>query len=112
MFVFCKSTTFLLNNQWGCNNNLGVIYVFNIKYLQIIHHPEHTVAHCKAGGQHHGRQVFAVDGKKDECQTGREGQQEKQQSPKVEAETVVRGMYDIHFQLNIKDNDANSRKLC
>ena len=30
----------------------------------------------------------------------------------VEAETVVRVVYDIHFQINIKDNDVKLRKLC
>lgn len=50
------------------------------------------------------------EGKPDEIREHH--QQEEEQAPKVEAEAVARDMYDIHFQRNILDNDAESRKLC
>lgn len=54
--------------------------------------------------------VRCGNGKPDEV--GEHHQQEEEQAPKVEAEAVARDMYDIHFQRNILDNDAESRKLC
>ena len=39
------------------------------------------------------------EGKPDEIREHH--QQEEKQAPRVEAETVVRGVYDIHFQTNI-----------
>ena len=41
-----------------------------------VHNRKEQMTHGKANGQHRSRQVLAVDGKKDERQTGREGQQE------------------------------------
>ena len=59
-----------------------------------------------ANGIHHWRdRIRAQDvvrrgnGKPDEV--GEHHQQEEKQAPRVEAETVVRGVYDIHFQINI-----------
>ena len=59
-----------------------------------------------ANGIHHWRdRIRAQDvvrrgnGKPDEV--GEHHQQEEKQASRVEAETVVRGVYDIHFQINI-----------
>ena len=43
----------------------------------------------KRRGEQDGQEVLPVDGEKDERQTGREGQQEEEQTPRVEAETVL-----------------------
>ena len=39
-------------------------------------------------------------------------QQEEEQAPKVEAEAVARVVYGVHLQMNIKNRDSSSRKLC
>ena len=58
-------------------------------FLHKIHDRENQMAHRKNRSKQDGREVLPVGGKKDERQTGREGQQEEKQTPRVEAETVL-----------------------
>ena len=58
-------------------------------FLHKIHNRENQMAYGKRCGEEDGREVLPVDGKEDERQTGREGQQEEEQTPRVEAETVL-----------------------
>ena len=47
------------------------------------------MAHREHRGEEDRREVFPVGGEKDERQAGWEGQQEEEQAPRVEAETVL-----------------------
>lgn len=58
-------------------------------FLHKIHDRKHQMTRGKRRGEQDGQEVLPVGGEKDERQTGREGQQEEEQTPRVEAETVL-----------------------
>ena len=58
-------------------------------FLHKIHDRENQMAHRKNRSKQDRREVLPVNGKEDKRQTGREGQQEEEQAPRVEAETVL-----------------------
>ena len=58
-------------------------------FLHKIRDRKHQMTRGKRRGEQDGQKVLPVGGEKDERQTGREGQQEEEQTPRVEAETVL-----------------------
>lgn len=70
-----------------------------------------------ADGVRHGcGRIRAQDvvrcGNSEPDEVGEHHQQEEEQAPRVEAETVAGVVYGVHFQMNIKNRDSSSRKLC
>ena len=59
------------------------------------------MAHCKSRGKHEGGQVVAVDRKKDECCTGRNGQQEDNKSLSVAC--------IVEYPADVVQGDADNR---
>lgn len=65
-------------------------------YLYKVHHPESQVAHRENSSKQDSREVLPVDGKKDERQAGREGQQEDDEAEACDGQHLEHGADGVH----------------